>query len=307
MKRRIKLNDGNSIPVLGLGTWKSSKDSIGNAVRFALTQGGYTHIDCASIYRNEPEIGEVFKDIFKNQVKREKVFITSKLWNTQHHPKDVEKACKKTLSDLNLKYLDLYLMHWGIAFKPGDNLEPLDKKGKVITAPISIGDTWVAMEKLVKKGLVKSIGVCNFTGMMLVDLLSYAKIKPALNQIELHPYNTQEQLITFCKDKNIAVTAYSPLGNPGLPGRQGPNLLEESIVKKIAKKYKKTPAQILLNWALNRGVIAIPKSLSPERISENINIFDFELTNEEQKEISLLNRNFRIVNPGAWWGIPYFS
>lgn len=295
MKKYLKLNNGNNIPILGLGTWKSDKNLVGEAVRFALVEAGYTHIDCAAIYRNEPEIGEVFKEVIGKKIKREKIFITSKLWNAMHDPKDVEKACKKSLKDLNLKYLDLYLMHWGIAFNDDGSL-----------VPISIQETWQAMEKLVKKGLVKSIGVCNFTTMMIVDLLTYAKIKPAINQIELHPYNTQEELVTFCQRQKIAVTAYSPLGNPGLPGRHGPNLLEEPTIKKLAKKYKKTPAQILLNWALGRGTIAIPKSLHPERIKENIEIFDFKLTKGEQSQISSLNKNYRVVNPIDWWEIPYF-
>ncbi len=293
----LKLNNGLKMPMIGMGTWKAEPSLVGNAVKYALTQAGYTHIDCAAIYRNEPEIGQVFKEVFKGKVKREKIFITSKLWNTAHHPKDVEKACKTTLKDLSLDYLDLYLMHWGVAFKPNAELD---------FAPIPIQSTWQAMEKLVKKGLVKSIGVCNFTTMMLFDLLTYAKIKPAINQIELHPYNTQEELVTFCKSKDIAVTAYSPLGNPGLTGRVGPNLLEELLIKKLAKKYKKSPAQILINWAIMRGTITIPKSLHPERIKENIDVFDFELTKEEQDQVSSLNRNFRVVNPGSWWNIPYF-
>lgn len=248
------------------------------------------------IYKNEPEIGEVFKETIGKQIKREKIFITSKLWNTMHDSKDVEKACKKTLSDLELKYLDLYLMHWGIAFK---------NDGSIQTAEVSIQQTWQAMEKLIKKGLVKSIGVCNFTTMMLVDLLTYAKIKPVMNQIELHPYNTQQELVAFCKHKKIAVTAYSPLGNPSLMDPKL-SLFKEPIIKKLAKKYKKTTAQILLNWAISRGTITIPKSLHPSRIAENINIFDFELTKEEQGQVSSLNRNLRVVNPIDWWDIPYF-
>jgi diketogulonate reductase-like aldo/keto reductase len=306
MQQTKKLNDGNIIPVLGLGTWKAEQSLVGEAVKFALTKAGYKHVDCASIYKNEPEIGEAFKDAF-NSVKREDVFITSKLWNTEHRPENVEAACRKTLSDLNLEYLDLYLMHWGVAFKKGgEDLEPLNKDGKIITDTVSVRDTWQAMEQLVKKGLVKSIGVANFTGPMLIDLLSYAQIKPAMNQVELHPYNTQDELIDFCNYKEIAVTAYSPLGRQGAD-REGPRLFDEKLIESLSQKYKKTKAQVLLNWAVSRGTIAIPKSTTPERIAENIDIFDFELTESEKNDLNSLNKNYRFVNPRNWWGIPYFS
>ncbi len=304
MQKRQKLNNGNSIPVLGLGTWKSEKNLVGDAIKFAITKAGYRHIDCASIYRNEPEIGEALKETF-NSVKREEIFITSKLWNTEHRPEDVEKACKKTLVDLNIEYLDLYLMHWGVSFKKGDNLEPLNKDGKALTDNVPVQATWQAMEALVKKGLVRSIGVANFTVPMLIDLLSYAQIKPAINQVELHPYNSQEELINFCKYKEIAVTAYSPLGRQGAD-RGGPRLFDEPVIKVLAKKYKKTEAQVLLNWAVGRGTIAIPKSTTPDRITENIDVFYFELTDEEKNDINSLNKNYRFINPVSWWGIPYF-
>jgi diketogulonate reductase-like aldo/keto reductase len=304
MQKQQKFNDGNSIPVLGLGTWKSEKNLVGEAVKFAITKADYRHIDCASIYRNEPEIGKALKETFYS-VKREELFITSKLWNTEHRAEYVERACKKTLSDLNVEYLDLYLMHWGIAFKKSDNLEPLGKDGKIVTDNVPVQATWQAMEKLVKKGLVKSIGVANFTGPMLVDLLSYAEINPVMDQIELHPYNTQVELIDFCKYKEIVVTAYSPLGRQGAD-RDGSRLFDEHVIESLAKKYKKTKAQILLNWAVGRGTVAIPKSTTPERIAENIDIFDFELTDEEKNDINSLNKNYRFVNPSSWWGIPYF-
>lgn len=306
MQVQQKLNNGKSIPVLGLGTWKSKSNEVGKAVEYAIIEAGYRHIDCASIYGNEKEIGLALKKV-QGKIKREDLFITSKLWNTNHKKENVERSCRKTLKDLNLKYLDLYLMHWGIAFKHGEDLEPIGKDGKVILEKVSIQETWTAMEDLVKKGLVKSIGISNFTVPMMVDLLTYAKIKPVMNQIELHPYNSQKALVQFCKDNGIAVTAYSPLGRHGTINIEGIDLFEEPIVKRLAKKYQKSAPQILLNWAINRGTITIPKTTNPEKISENINIFDFELTKGEIEEISFLNKNQRLVDPSEWWGIPYFK
>lgn len=287
------------MPTLGLGTWKAAENLVGQAVEFAISKAGYKHIDCAAIYGNEKEIGVAFEKVIGKTIKREDLFITSKLWNTNHKSENVEKALRQTLSDLKLDYLDLYLMHWGIAFKPGTE----------IFEPVPISETWKAMENLVKKGLVKSIGVSNFTSIMIHDLLSYAAIKPAVNQIELHPYNTQEELIAYCKNQDITVTAYSPLGRSGIrrDGKKGSKIADEQVVKAIAVKYKKTPSQVLINWAVGRGTIPIPKSITPARIAENFEVFDFELTNLEQKEISNLNKNYRFVNPGDWWDIPYFS
>jgi diketogulonate reductase-like aldo/keto reductase len=164
------------------------------------------------------------------------------------------------------------------------------------------------MEELVRVGLVKAIGVSNFTAPMLNDLLSYSKIKPAVNQIELHVYLQQPELIEFCKHKDVVVIAYSPLGSPGNYKDKGfPELIEDKTIKEIAENYKKSPAQVLIRWGIQRGIVLIPKSTNPERIKENISVFDFELSEEEMKIIQGLNRNLRFVNPGVWWKIPYFN
>lgn len=317
-EKKLILNTGATMPIIGLGTWKSEPNKVKDAVEYALSECGYRHIDCAAIYCNEKEIGEAFKKVFEiNIIKREDIFITSKLWNTDHNKDNVEKACKKTLSDLDLKYLDLYLMHWGVAIPPNEKLldnpqgrlaPQLDKNGVLITEKISIRETWEAMEELIEVGLVKAIGVANFTAPMLIDLLSYAKIKPAVNQIEMHAYLQQPELLEFCKYNDIVVTAYSPLGSPGNSKDKGfPILLEDKIINEIANTYNKTSAQILIRWAIQREIVVIPKSVTPERIKENIDVFDFELSETDIKKIEEINKNFRFVDPYLWWKIPYFK
>jgi len=302
--KNLSLSDGHQIPVLGFGTWKSEKNVVGNALRTAI-EVGYRHIDCAKAYGNESEIGNTLKKTFSNgKVKREEIFITSKLWNADHDPKNVAEACKDTLADLQLDYLDLYLMHWGLAFlhEPGESI--LDEKGVAKLESVTIQKTWEAMERLVDEGLVKSIGVSNFTTPMLIDLLNYARIKPVMNQIEIHPYNIQEELVKFCHSRSIQLTAYSPLGGADDPENRP--IMDKTIIE-IAKNYNKTPAQVILRWEIQRELITIPKSTNMDRIKENFDIFDFELNDDEMKKISELNKNKRYVDPLKFWGIPYFN
>lgn len=306
MSNLLILNNKKQIPTVGLGTWRSEKGKVGEAIEYAIIESGYRHIDCASVYGNEKEIGAAFKKVFASgKVKREEVFITSKLWNTEHHPLNVEVACRKTLNDLRLDYLDLYLVHWGIAFAHGGDLEPIDENGMVRTENVPMIDTWREMEKLVEKGLTRSIGVANFTVSMLVDLLSYAKVKPVVNQVEVHPYNSQDALISYCGKKDIVVTAYSPLGSQEGDKSQRP--VNDKKILEIADAHKKTSAQILIRWLVQRGISAIPKSIFPERIAGNIDVYDFSLTDSDMNEISKLNRDYRFVDPVAWWGLPYFK
>lgn len=300
----LTLNNNTKIPSLGLGTWRLPNNEVAKVVEKAILNLGYRHIDCAHIYGNEKEIGEAFKNIFSSdKILRKDVFITSKLWNTEHHPDNVEKACRKSLEDFKLEYLDLFLIHWGIAFAHGGEDVPMGKDGIVKREAVPVQETWHALERLVEKGLVKNIGVANFTTPMLIDLLSYAKIKPAMNQVEIHPYNTQEELVNFCHKQNIQVTAYSPLGSTNV-NKNRP--LDDKEVIKISNNHKKTPAQVLLKWSIQRNLIVIPKSANLSRIGENIDIFDFELSKEEMVQLNNLNKNHRFVNP-VGWGIHYFT
>lgn len=308
------LNTGAKMPALGLGTWQSEPGKVNEAVTHALTKANYTHIDCAWIYGNEKEVGAAFKDIFSGKRKRDDVFITSKLWNSFHAKGNVAKACKETLGDLGLDHLDLYLIHWGLPTPPGEN-EPVDENGVLKLDTVPVRETWEAMQELVKAGLVRAIGVSNFTVPMLVDLLTYADIPPTVNQVELHPYLQQSELVAYCASRGITVTAYSPLGRPGaepprsfmhMPGK-GERIIDEKSIQQIAQAHRKTVAQVLLRWGIQRGTVVIPKSTTPSRIDENINVFDFELSDAQMQEIAMLERNARYVNPIDWWKIPYFN
>lgn len=297
--RTFKLNSGYEIPAVGLGTWLSKPHEVENAVETALRKG-YRHIDAAACYQNENEVGNGWK---KSGVPREQIFITSKLWNTHHHPDHVEEALNKTLADLQTDYLDLYLIHWPVAFAhTNETLTPTDpvtKRFQIADVPVS--DTWAVLEKFVQEKKIRSIGISNFTIQATKDLLKTAKIPPAVNQIEAHPYLLQPELFKYLKDNNILPVAYSPLGNNIY---NLPRVVDDPTVVEVAKKLNKDPAILLISWAVQRGSSVLPKSVTASRIESNFQ--DFVIPDAEFEALNKLDKNERYNYPFRW-GIDVFG
>lgn len=303
--KTIKFSNGDEMPIIGLGTWKSKPGEVYQAVLWAL-EAGYRHIDCAAIYNNEKEVGTALEKAFKdNLVKREELFVTSKLWNSNHRMDDVQPALKRTLDDLKLKYLDLYLIHWPISFKQGVGFAE-NREEFYTYSDVPLIQTWEAMEQCKDLGLTKHIGVSNFNTKKLGELIKSGRIVPEMNQVEMHPFLPQEKLVDFCRSNGILLTAYSPLGSgdrsSSIKKPNEPSLLDNPTVNEIASIHKASPAQVLIAYSIYRGIAVIPKSTNKERISQNLESLNIELTEADFKKLSNLGISFRYIDGSFFTG-----
>jgi D-xylose reductase len=294
---------------LVFGFWKVDKSRCAQVCYDAIA-AGYRRLDCACDYGNEEEVGRgIAKAIQDGLCRRDDLFVTSKLWNTYHHPDHVPMALERTLNDLQLSYVDEYLIHFPISmeFVPFAVKYPpewTNMDGKMVLVPNDMNATWKAMEQLVDRGLCRTIGVCNFSTQLLRQILSVCRIRPATLQVELHPHNAQTKLIRFARDTGMRVTAFSVLGASSYlelgMATDGDVLLKDETIVSLARTKQKSPAQILLRWALQRNTLPLCKTSTKERMGENRNLFDFYLTPAEMARINALNKNRRYNDPGAF-------
>ena len=311
----VKLASGDMMPTVGLGLWKMPGDKCADAV-YSSIKAGYRLLDSACDYGNEDKTGQGIKKALDEKIcERKDLFVVSKLWNTFHKPENVKLACQKTMADLGVEYLDLYLIHFPIAqkFVPIDQLYPPEWVNTatedgvpkmILDNTVTYQQTWEAMEKLVEEGLVRNIGFCNIGTLMIQQVLNYAKVKPAVLQVEMHPLLTQQKLLRFARENGLQTMAFSCLASASYVeidmAKAEDSLMINDTIKSLGEKYKKTPAQVLLRWGVQRGTTVIPKSVKPERQVENISVFDFELSADDMKTIDGMDKNRRFNDPGVF-------
>lgn len=287
------------MPRIGLGTWKTVRTEVMSAVTTSI-ELGYRHIDCAPVYNNEREVGAALQQVIQGGiVEREQLWVTSKLWNNAHKAQHVRPALERSLKDLQLDYLDLFLIHWPVHFRC-DIMFPKSADQFIPFEDIPLMETWQAMEKMVKKGLCRHIGVCNFNLPLLRQLVDQATIPPFTNQIELHPFLPQKKMIEYCLEQGIIPTAYAPLGSGDRPDKMKhdgePTLLNHPELLICAHEENRTPAQLLLSWSLDRGCTVIPKSTHPAHLAENLETLHYKPAPETKKRLATLDCGYRFVD-----------
>ncbi len=299
----LTFKNNDKMPVLGLGTWKSAKGEVYEVVRKAI-EIGYRHFDCASFYGNESEIGMAISDAIKNgDVAREDLWITSKLWNNRHKKDDIQAACEITLKDLTLDYLDLYLIHWPVVLQ--NQASYAQQSSDLISlSEIPLTQTWQGLIDLKEKGLTKHIGVSNFSIKKNNQIIEESGVVPEVLQIELHPFLQQPKILNFTQEKGIFLTGYCPLGSADRPAvrilADEPKLFQQQIILDIAKDKDISPAQVILAWAVNRGTSVIPKSVNPERLKQNLEAADIELSTQEMTKMNSLDLHYRYIKGDFW-------
>ena len=291
--------------MIGLGTWQMFDGSAVAAVKSAI-ELGYRHIDCAWIYQNEADVGKALSDCFQDRtLSREELFVTSKLWNNRHRPGDVEGALKATLADLQLEYVDMYLIHWPIA-QVVDAVRPESAADFETLDDVPLSETWSAIVECQSQGLCRNVGVSNFSQSKIEDLVEKTGVRPSCLQVESHPFLQQTSLFEYCRSHQMVYVAYSPLGSGARPKslkkEREPNLFECQVLLDIAESHSITPAQAMLAWAVGRGSVVIPKSVSPKRQKLNLQAAEIELSDSEMAAISALDRNYRFVD-GSFWEV----